>query len=532
MVAPGALAMPELEPEIRQAFPAAPEGMIVQRSQWGLPEWFAVSQVAGPALLYLPGSQAFRAPLRIGAFALSLFGLIWCLRRSRVTRVHPAWILLVISGVYMAVMIFHPATNTTKAGLGQIGMHLAVAAPLFWAPHYFRGDYQRLARVLTILWILNGASVVVGILQVRDPATWMPAEFSVHITKAKGYLSALQYRAADGKITMRPPGLGDSPGAACFAGMFVATMGLAYLGLHVSRSRKLLAFIMGVAGVVVIFLSHNRSSLVVVVGCGVLYSIILVAQGRSRTALKLACWMAICGVCSVLYSGSVGGESTIDRFATLVSDHPLTVYEKSARLFMVTDAFDSLLVNHPLGAGLGRWGMMRTYFGDESNLESPLIWAEVQFQAWVLDGGFVVLSLYLIALTMAVQRLVRSSLIHPSLQLRRWGAVIFMLSIGPIALLFSYCPFNSQIGMQFWFLIGAFEGLAQGEEGHAVPGYQPEAGIRPSHDSADVPGSLNDVACLGPLGRRVREREARSEPAAAIGSDRASSSHNHATRLN
>ena len=53
--------------------------------------------------------------------------------------------------------------------------------------------------------------------------------------------------------------------------------------------------------------------------------------------------------------------------------------------------------------------------------------------------------------------------------LRQWGAVIVMLSAGPIALLFSYCPFNSQMGMQFWLLIGAFEGLAQGEEGQASP---------------------------------------------------------------
>ena len=38
-----------------------------------------------------------------------------------------------------------------------------------------------------------------------------------------------------------------------------------------------------------------------------------------------------------------------------------------------------------------------------------------------------------------------------------------MLSAAPIALLFKYCPFNSQMGIQFWFLIGAFEGLIQGK---------------------------------------------------------------------
>ena len=77
---------------------------------------------------------------------------------------------------------------------------------------------------------------------------------------------------------------------------------------------------------------------------------------------------------------------------------------------MVIGAFDTLLVEHPLGAGLGRWGMMRIYFGNEKNVDSPAIWSEVQFSAWVLDGGIVLLCLYLSALVVAIQRLVRASL--------------------------------------------------------------------------------------------------------------------------
>ena len=486
MVTPSVSAMPPFEPEPRQFTPTLPDSTNPRPSKWGLPEWFAVAQVAGPALLYLPGSQAFRAPLRIGVFALSLMGLVWCLRSARLTRVHPSWTLLVIAAVYMAVMILHPATNTTTAGLAQIGMHVAVAAPLFWAPHFFWGDYRRLLRVLTILWILNGASVLVGILQVRDPGTWMPAEFSSHMTNAEGYLRDLQYRAGDGTMTLRPPGLGDAPGAACGAGMVVATVGLAYLGLPVSRLRKLLGFLMGMAGVVVIFLSHVRSSLVVVVGCAVIYSIIMVGQGRLRTVLALAFWIAVCGVCSLFYAQSLGGQSTIDRFATLLADDPSKVYEKSARMGMVTYAFDTLLFEHPLGAGLGRWGMMRAYFGDETNSDSPPIWAEVQFASWVLDGGIVLLLLYLIALTVALQRVFRTCIFHRSLKIRQWAAAIFMLSAGPIALMFSYTPFNSQIGMQFWFLIGAFEGMAQGEEGHPVPEDRGETGVQLSPEFADL----------------------------------------------
>ena len=531
MATPSVLAIPTFEPESGQFTATVPDSTKQQPSLWGFPEWFAVAQVAGPALLYLPGSQAFRVPLRAGVFALSLTGLVWCLRSSRFARVHPSWTLLVSAAVYMAVTILHPATNTTMAGLAQIGMHLAVAAPLFWAPYYFLGDYKRLARVLTILWVLNCASVLVGILQVRDPGTWMPAELASLSSKSQQNLAMFEYRDGDGRLAIRPPGLGDTPGAACAAGMFVATVGLAYLGLPESRLRKLLGLLMGMAGVVVIFLSHVRSSLVVVVGCAVIYSIILLGQGRLRIVLTLALLTAVCGVSSFLYAQSLGGQDTVNRFAALLADDPLTVYEKSARMGMVTGSFDSLLVDYPLGAGLGRWGQMRVYFGNENNVDSPSIWAEVQFQAWVLDGGIVVLALYLIALTVALRRLLRSSLLHQSLQLRRWGAAIVMLSAGPIALMFSYTPFNSQLGMQFWLLIGAFEGLAQGEEGHPVPGNRSETGIQLSPEFADLPGSQKDITEFGGLLRRVREDEALPEPAPAISSDGASPSQDQTSPL-
>ena len=42
------------------------------RMPFGFAEVFIISQTALPALLYLPGSQAFRLPIRFGAFGISL----------------------------------------------------------------------------------------------------------------------------------------------------------------------------------------------------------------------------------------------------------------------------------------------------------------------------------------------------------------------------------------------------------------------------------------------------------------------------
>lgn len=471
--------MPETGPETLKPAPTLPENSTRRSSSWGLPEWVAISQVVGPALLYLPGTQAFRVVLRSGVFGLSLLGLVLCMRHPRATRRHPSGILLVIAILYVALMIFHPTTNSTLAGIAQTCMNLAVMAPIFWAPRYFLGDDRRLARVLTILWVLNGASTVVGILQVRDPGSWMPREFTTVLIKGKSNLGSYQYRAADGRLAIRPPGLGDSPGAACGAGVFVASVGLAYLGLPVSMLRKLLGLMMGMAGVTVIFLTHVRSAFVVMAGSALVYLIILMMQKRVTTALVLACSMTVCGVGAIQYAASLGGQSTVDRFASLLEADPLTVYERSARLGMVTNTFDTLIVDHPLGAGLGRWGMMRGYFGNDNNQDSPLIWAEVQFAAWVLDGGVVLLSLYMIALLVAVHHLFRLSLFGHSYLLRQWGGVILMLSAGPIALMFSFTPFNAQMGMQFWLLIGALEGVAQGEGETHHP--EPRVGSRNSY---------------------------------------------------
>src|SRR5213596_906032 len=57
----------------------------------GFAEWFALSQTLLPALLFFPGSQAFRLPVRVGAYAISLgaFVMWWFGRAGRRAGRHP-----------------------------------------------------------------------------------------------------------------------------------------------------------------------------------------------------------------------------------------------------------------------------------------------------------------------------------------------------------------------------------------------------------------------------------------------------------
>src|SRR5213082_2120414 len=75
----------------------------------GFAEWFAVSQTLLPALLLLPGSQMYRLPLRIGAYAISLyaFALWWLDRAARKEGKHPAERFLLLVMVVLTASIAH-----------------------------------------------------------------------------------------------------------------------------------------------------------------------------------------------------------------------------------------------------------------------------------------------------------------------------------------------------------------------------------------------------------------------------------------
>ena len=182
---------------------AAPAG----RARWGFPELFVISQTALPALLFLPGTQPFRLPIRVSAFAISLAAFAWWQIESAV-RVPVSraqgWLVAVMA--LLALMIFHPQTTTLVGGVAHVAVYFAVIAPLFWAPVFVRTP-ERLARVMWLLLICSGVNALVGVLQVYDPARWLPSEFSRVLTDNPTLgLAPLTFVGPDGRRIVRPPG--------------------------------------------------------------------------------------------------------------------------------------------------------------------------------------------------------------------------------------------------------------------------------------------------------------------------------------
>jgi hypothetical protein len=426
---------------------------------WGFAEWFVISQSALPAILIFPGTQAMRLPIRMAAFLLPLGAFVWWHLNSEIatrpSRVQ-SWVFAIL--FLLTVMLFHPSTPSFVGGLGQVAMYFAVMTPLFWAPAFVRSP-EHLARLLWLLLICCGLNAVVGVLQVYDPGRWMPAEFS-HITMSNVMaLGPLSYTGPDGRLIVRPPGLFDTPGAVSGPAAYAALLGVVFAVSSIATWKRLLSLAFAGAGLAAIYLTQVRITLVTSVGMMLVYAFVAARQGRGGRAAQFAILSGALVVGAFMLALTLGGQSILERTMTLFQSDPLTVYQ-TARGDQLNVTFGELFVNHPLGSGLGRWGMVANYFGTFTR-DNGALWAEIQLAGWMIDGGVLLLALYGGALIVTAMSEYRVALMTRYPRLAQCGAVVLAANLGTAALIFSFTPFVTQVGIQYWFLAGALHGVAQ-----------------------------------------------------------------------
>lgn len=445
------------------AFPSRNQAQGRRRLPWNFSEWFVLSQTILPALLYLPGSQAFRILIRFASYGISLVALAYfCLvmrqKKRHLIRSHPSLPLLVVALVYLGLMLLHPSTNSLLAGLAQIGLYLSVLAPIIWAPAFVEST-ARLKRLLWLLLICNGINCFVGVMQVQDPNLWMPREFSSVVAQSEYGFGTAIFEGADGRVIIRPPGLGDAPGEVSGPAVFALFLGLVFVTMGKNWRQKAAAATFAVLGAAAIFLTLVRSSFLIAVGMVFAYTVLLIVQKRAKQAGGLLAVAAAAITIAFLHSAAVGGESLTARFQTIFADDPMTFYYEN-RGNQVFAGLTSLLPEFPFGAGLGRWGMMGVYFGNPANAASSPIWVEVQVPGWIVDGGIILLILYPAALLVTVWQQTRLSFRHPNPGVCSLASIILASNLGLLALCSSYPVFLAPIGLQFWFLSGALHGTA------------------------------------------------------------------------
>jgi hypothetical protein len=449
---PSALPYEEEDEPLTEAPAAAVE-------RWGWIELFIGIQLLWGVLLFVPGMQPYRAYIRALPYVASLGALLFYLRRNAGEPL-PAtgrWLIAVFG--LLVLNLLHSETHL-MAGVAQIVFQLAIAAPMFWVVRAVQSE----ARLLRLIWVIFGASFVsaaIGVLQVYFPDQFLPPEFSALARSLNpDYVEALTYVGADGGLIVRPPGLSDLPGGAAISGLMTVVLGVA-LAVHGHPTRIVRALSFGAAaiGMTTLYLTQVRSLTVMAILSILMLAVIRLRQGRALQGS----WIAVSGV--VLVAGSfswavaLGGASLSERFWGMFDSGVLTTFQENRGQFLEY-TLNELLFQFPLGAGLGRWGMMHVYFGDPALWQSPPVHVEIQITGWLLDGGVPMWLCYGGALLSALRFGYVLAIRGGTEWLQYFATIALSIQLTIIGLCFTGPVFNTQLGILFWTVTAALLGAA------------------------------------------------------------------------
>jgi len=410
---------------------------------------FLLLHIGCQLMLLVPELSSVRTLVRMAAFGVSLAFLVVIpsmgVRRTSLRTV--ALCILILLGLEF----FHPEGGGLLAALASIMMKLAVLAPIFWVPRTGTTASQAQS-LITILWLFYAASAVLGVLQAYFPGQFQPPISAVLAEKGRSALSGLEIELASGERILRPMGLTDSPGGAAGAGLYAVLLGTGVLLSAKSAfpGARLVAIGSMVAGLICLYLCQIRSLVVMSGVCTLTLLIALLLSGRISKLVGLLGAVSVLVPAAFALALAVGGEGITRRLTTLVEADPSTVYY-SHRGYFLERTLDHDLPLYPLGAGLGRWGMLHKYFSDTAGY----LWAEIQWTAWLYDGGVPLILLYVTAIFIASWGCMKVAVRNDSGDgsvLSLWGAVILAYNVGALAVCFNYPLFESTGGVEFWLL--------------------------------------------------------------------------------
>jgi hypothetical protein len=442
---------PEVVPLSRAADgPAASQGPADAERRTG-ERWlyaFLFTQFACSLALLVPAFAPQRVIFRSAALGMSLLYLI-VVPRSRTPVRNPATVWAVVLLVMLTVSAFNPNGGAPLAVVFHWLLYIAVLAPLFWVAR-LELEPKTLGRLLLILWAYHSASSIVGLLQVYFPGQFQPA-----LTTFISERQALTIRLANGEWVPRPSGLSDMPGGAGPSGFYATLFGLGVVLTRPFTGARLLGLLSMVMGLMCIYLSQVRVALVMLGVCFIALAGFLVLSGRISGVVGALVLGLVVVLASFELALAVGGQTVVDRLASLGQGAPISVYERNRGMILQEDFFVRL-PKYPLGAGLGHWGMMNAYFGSREDE----IGAELQWGGWILDGGLPLLLTYFGALVAAITYAVRITLRGGDGDERGWAAIVAAYDVGMLAMCFSYSPFMSALGLDFWVLNATLVHLA------------------------------------------------------------------------
>jgi hypothetical protein len=443
---PSSLVFPiALQPELQEP---AGEQAAVRSESWGWLELFVFSQVLWGVLLFVPGSQAYRTYIRGFPYVASLIALVACSRSGATDTAVPGarWIVCVI--LLLVANLVHVETSI-MAGVAQVVFQAAIAAPVFWGAHAWITK-RRLERLILLIFIGHVLSAALGLLQVYYPATFLPPQFNAFALRLNpDFVNMMTYAGTGDRLITRPPGLSDMPGGASISGTITALFGFA-LAMRQNQKSIWKAICAGLAliGITVVYLTQVRSMLLMILGGMLLIALIRLRRGHVVQSGWIATAAGGLVVGAFVWAVALGGESVSERFTGIVDEGMVHTYQQNRGIFL-DYTFKELLFQYPLGAGVGRWGMMTLYFGESGNWQYPPLHTEIQPTGWLFDGGVLMWVFYPAALFVAARYAYKLAT-EPHGVLSDYAEMVLAMQLLLIGLCLTGPVFNTQIGILFW----------------------------------------------------------------------------------
>jgi hypothetical protein len=426
---------------------------------------FILFQMACLLVLLFSFAEPLRPLLRIACFAASGM-LALCLPMGG-TRQHGSALAAVGVMVILAASFFNPGTSGTVAGLAQFAIYACTLAPLFWVCR-LRLKVADLRRALIAIWIFHTVSAGLGVLQVYYPGRFQPAVSSTVGDRKWDYQESLKITNAAGERVYRPMGLTDIPGAASLSAFYAVLFGLV-IGFSGRATLRAIAGVSMVVGLSCLYMSQVRAILVMLAASVVTFCGFLFLRGEFRRLMVTAGTMAVIAIVSFSLAIAIAGDSVTKRLGTFLESSPDEMYYGDRGHFLA-DTMDNLLPKYPFGAGLGRWGMINSYFGDNSDPDRQPIWVEIQLTGWLVDGGLPLIAAYSLAILVAFWEAARIALARGSDDIWIWAVAVIAYDLGALAMSFDYPFFNSQSGMELWVLNAALVAVWRNMESRQLAG--------------------------------------------------------------
>jgi len=300
----------------------------------------------------------------------------------------PGSLLVSLFIIATVLQLFNPYTPGLVQSLAGLRFDLSTVPLFFIAYDVFRRPGQ-IRNLIVFLTLITLAIAVVSLVQYVFGREWTFSHYP-------GIEHAIDTNAhAAGNAQLAKSALFRPPGTTMFGGGSAVFVGLVFplsFALMLLNDKTLSRpwTRLGVAAlllifVVCVFINGVRLALVESI-VGILISSALVG-GRTRLRAVLALFACIViGLTALVFSENISNGGVADRFASTFSDPDQALHSDRASLL---DQFSDLVVESPMGIGLGRTGSSVGRFGDSSESTGFNDYSESYLGNMILETGII-----------------------------------------------------------------------------------------------------------------------------------------------